>query len=365
MGFLGFIGPGCANTVGGGPKGGPVGESISSPKLATTQGCQCRTQVQGKDLPSRSQVDTCLRCWDEEAALKLQVQRVRAQPQATAEAVRLVHLAHATGQSQELYDIFESLEQLAPARSLGLGLLAYEAYLASGRQADFTRAESQIRSALAVQSDDPYALAGAILLYLARGATTPSYLELVRKLCDQDRPPSAEVLTACAQVSFAVGNPTRGNARYSEAVLQDPTLFPAWLLWGKQALAAGRIEQAAHHFGQASATVLPSLQYAAFLGLGAAKFLQGDFQEAARAYKAAAKAHAHGKKVVPANMPAGLQYNLGLVLAQQSGKEIQVSAIEWLEAYLKNPDAVPARRLRARLAVETLRRRWHLVDGGG
>ncbi|MGB1012494.1 MAG: tetratricopeptide repeat protein [Nannocystaceae bacterium] len=289
----------------------------------------------------------------------MQVKRVQAQPQATAEAVRLVHLAHATGQSNQLYAIFESLEQLAPARSLGLGLLAYEAFLVSGTQADFVRAESQIRSALAVASDDPYALAGAILLYLARGATTPSYLELVRKLCDQNRPPSAEVLTACAQVSFAVGNPTRGNDRYRDAVEHDPELFPAWLLWGKQALAAGRIEQAAHHFEQASATPLPSLQYAAFLGLGAAKFLQRDFQAAAQAYNAAANARAHGKKIVPTSMPAALQYNLGLVLAQQPGKEVQNSAIEWLSAYLDNSDALPERRLRARQIVERLRRRWH------
>lgn len=329
-------------------------------QAATMQerGCLC-SDLDGQ-VPTRTQVNACLACWDEQRALEQQKRRVMADPQATDEVVYLVQLAQGLIPSEELMQFFAGLEHLTPARSLGQGLMAYEQYLATGAQSDFVQAQAEIRAALAVRSDDPFARASAVALYLARGQQVPSYLELVRKLCEQDAGDAAVVLAACAQVAFAVGDPTNGHRRFARATELEPQLHGAWLLWGEHALAAGRLEDAVRNFSRATAAALPGLKYDAYLGLGASLFLQGDLVAAEAAYRTAAHAYMRAKPVSPEKVPAALQYNLGLTLAKRPEKTSQIEALTWLEAFVSNRQAQPQRLLRARQTVELVRRRWQL-----
>ncbi len=272
--------------------------------------------------------------------------------------MRLVQLARASGNISELREFLAGLGHLTPVRSLGQGLLSYESFLKTGEDADFVSAQAEIRAALAVKPDDPYALASAIVLYLARGQQVPSYLELVRKLCDQEAGKAAVVLAACARVSFAVGDPVGGNTRFRQSLEKQPDLYAAWLLWGRHALEAGRLGEAVRNFEQASKSRQPGLKYGAYLGLGSSRFLQGDFAAADRAFRAAAHAYTRAKPVLPHAVPAALQYNLGLALALQPDEKTQREALQWLGAYLDNADADPQRLLRARQTIEIIRRRW-------
>ncbi|MCA9690925.1 MAG: hypothetical protein KC636_15065, partial [Myxococcales bacterium] len=204
--------------------------TTATPKVAPAASCQdaCACGVD-------DDVAALIRCGDGPAALDVQAHALLEAP-SVATTLGLVEIAWTFELDASARALLERLPALSTERYLGLGLLDLHAYVGAREDPRFEAAEGNLRRALASEEARQHALAGIVLLYLARGGGPGPELDRAGLLCRQNLATAAALASACARIAYARDEPALGRERYQQAIELDPHHYAAWLALGQAEL---------------------------------------------------------------------------------------------------------------------------------
>lgn len=317
---------------------------------------------------ARARVDTLLRCGAGPSALDVYAALLQRDPRPRW-AHELAALALAEGVAERgraLLGAASGSTARAAAR-VGLALLDVAAFEVSGSEADRERARSSFQAALALAPDDPHALSVALRHYLALAARAPERLALAAQLCLDRLAPDAPVrgdgdpvgagllAATCARVALLAQEPGEARRRFALALRLAPGEPATQLTWAAAELAAGNERRAAELYEATTGAPAARDRYLAWLGLGVARSRLHDRPGAEQAYRAAALTRGLAASAPPEQVPAELQFNLGVLLASLADPADRAEARGLLQAYAARPDADELRRLRCRQLLLELR----------
>jgi tetratricopeptide (TPR) repeat protein len=312
-------------------------------------------------LPSSARVTSELarelvRNLEGEAALRTYTQLLTANSRDARSGLALAQTAiefglHESGDAA-LRQVLEGEKVHAIGARLGLSLLALARYETSADPADFKTSEDQLRNVLAVEPDNPHALAQAVLLYLLRAEKEPGrHTPLARTICQEHEGTHASLAASCAEEARRRGDPRGARSLFVQATKADPEHHGAWLRLGVLELEAGNLRSARQYAEQATRSPWPSIRLPAHTTLGVALDRLGDTPGAIASYTAAWELCVGMDRAVPPD----LLYNLGLAasrIADDEGELDRAQAI--LEQWLAIADTPHAQQLRVQQALAEL-----------
>jgi len=235
---------------------------------------------------------------------------------------------------------------------LGLSLLAFARYEASADPADFSTCEDQLRNVLAVEPDNPHALAQAVLLHLLRAEKEPGrHAPLARTICQEHEPHHASLAASCAEEARRRGDPQGARSLFVRATQADPEHHGAWLRLGILELEAGNLRSARQYVEQAARSPWPSIRLTAHTTLGVTLDRLGDTPGAIASYTAAWELCIGMDRAAPPE----LLYNLGLAASRIADDEAELARAQAiLEQWLAITDTPHAQKLRVQQALAEL-----------
>jgi Flp pilus assembly protein TadD len=237
---------------------------------------------------------------------------------------------------------------------LGLALLSFARYEAHGNQLDFEASEEHLRNILAIEPENPHALAQAVLLYLLRADKEPGrHAPLARTICSEHEPLHASLAASCAEEARRRGDPQRARSLFVQATRADPEHHGAWLRLGILELEAGNLRSARQYLEHATRSAWPSIYLTAHTTLGVALDRFGDTQGAFESYSRAWELCVRMDRESAA--PPDLLYNLGLAASRIAVDEHEIArARGFLELWLMRHDSPHAHKLRVQQALAEL-----------
>ena len=236
---------------------------------------------------------------------------------------------------------------------LGLAFVAFAQYEQSGDESEFETCDKQLKNVLAIEPDNPHALAQAVLLYLARSEheQQSGHSSLAQAICQSREPTHATLAASCAEEAWRRGDPTRARALFIHATQADPQLHGAWMQHAMLEFEAGNIRSAQQFLERAIESPWPSIRISARATLGATLDQLGDTPGAIAAYRSARELCDRTKCTVAPD----LLFNLGLALSRVGDDEAELAeARAVLEQVSRRADLPQSRKLRVEQALREL-----------
>lgn len=306
--------------------------------------------------PDHAQARELVRNFEAEAAFTAFARLLKADPGDGEAGLGLAQTALEFGLEARAEEQFQHAVDLDSTASLGarLGLarLAFARYEQSGAQATFDSSQKQLRNVLAVDSDNPRALALAVLFHLRRAERRAGdRAPLARAICEEREPVHASLAASCGEEARRRGDPARARELFARALRADPKHHGAWLRWGRLELDVGNLRAARRDFERAADSPWPSLRVEAQAMLGVALDRLGDTRAAIAAYTAARDTCERSDR----QPPPELLFNLGLAASELASTEAELDEAQAaLERYLELAEPSDARRLQVQRALTEL-----------